>query len=190
MTKREGETLEDITLLDEMCLDSGELVEDSFLWAKKRERERERNIPNNKLIDLSLHPSAIFSSPHFLGAFRKEKKLWCVNVIGVFGLDIALYRSGGMSSELQDSMSALDGPQWVFSNSNGAKTNEEGDWGHICFVYHFCLFVLCLFMCLSGLYELYFDGHSDQQYKHVIYIYAFSRRFYPKRLTLHLSYNF
>ncbi|XP_057209767.1 platelet-derived growth factor receptor alpha isoform X2 [Triplophysa rosa] len=31
MTKREGETLEDITLLDEMCLDSGDLVEDSFL---------------------------------------------------------------------------------------------------------------------------------------------------------------
>uniref|UniRef100_A0A671NHA0 Platelet-derived growth factor receptor alpha n=1 Tax=Sinocyclocheilus anshuiensis TaxID=1608454 RepID=A0A671NHA0_9TELE len=31
MTKREGETLEDITLLDEMCLDSGEMVEDSFL---------------------------------------------------------------------------------------------------------------------------------------------------------------
>lgn len=30
-TKREGETLEDITLLDEMCLDSGDLVEDSFL---------------------------------------------------------------------------------------------------------------------------------------------------------------
>uniref|UniRef100_A0AAY5L4G8 Platelet-derived growth factor receptor alpha n=1 Tax=Esox lucius TaxID=8010 RepID=A0AAY5L4G8_ESOLU len=30
LTKREGETLEDITLLDEMCLDS-ELVEDSFL---------------------------------------------------------------------------------------------------------------------------------------------------------------
>uniref|UniRef100_A0A8C1IHG4 Platelet-derived growth factor receptor alpha n=1 Tax=Cyprinus carpio TaxID=7962 RepID=A0A8C1IHG4_CYPCA len=31
ITKREGETLEDITLLDEMCLDSGELVEYSFL---------------------------------------------------------------------------------------------------------------------------------------------------------------
>uniref|UniRef100_A0A8C1ZDK4 Platelet-derived growth factor receptor alpha n=1 Tax=Cyprinus carpio TaxID=7962 RepID=A0A8C1ZDK4_CYPCA len=31
MTKREGETLEDITLFDEMCLDSGDLVEDSFL---------------------------------------------------------------------------------------------------------------------------------------------------------------
>uniref|UniRef100_A0A672LSV8 Platelet-derived growth factor receptor alpha n=1 Tax=Sinocyclocheilus grahami TaxID=75366 RepID=A0A672LSV8_SINGR len=31
MTKREGETLEDITFLDEMCLDSGYLVEDSFL---------------------------------------------------------------------------------------------------------------------------------------------------------------
>ncbi|KAA0708701.1 Platelet-derived growth factor receptor alpha [Triplophysa tibetana] len=31
MTKREGETLEDITMLDEMCLDSGDLVEDSFL---------------------------------------------------------------------------------------------------------------------------------------------------------------
>ncbi|XP_016143980.1 platelet-derived growth factor receptor alpha [Sinocyclocheilus grahami] len=31
MTKREGETLEDITLLDEMCLDSREMVEDSFL---------------------------------------------------------------------------------------------------------------------------------------------------------------
>ncbi|XP_062858175.1 platelet-derived growth factor receptor alpha isoform X2 [Trichomycterus rosablanca] len=31
MPKREGETLEDITLLDEMCLDSGDLVEDSFL---------------------------------------------------------------------------------------------------------------------------------------------------------------
>ncbi|XP_077076669.1 platelet-derived growth factor receptor alpha [Siphateles boraxobius] len=31
MTKREGETLEDITLLDEMCLDLGDLVEDSFL---------------------------------------------------------------------------------------------------------------------------------------------------------------
>ncbi|KAL1022591.1 hypothetical protein UPYG_G00029640 [Umbra pygmaea] len=30
LTKREGETLEDITLLDEMCLDS-DLVEDSFL---------------------------------------------------------------------------------------------------------------------------------------------------------------
>uniref|UniRef100_A0AAY4DTN5 Platelet-derived growth factor receptor alpha n=1 Tax=Denticeps clupeoides TaxID=299321 RepID=A0AAY4DTN5_9TELE len=31
LAKREGETLEDITLLDEMCLDSGDLVEDSFL---------------------------------------------------------------------------------------------------------------------------------------------------------------
>ncbi|XP_051951302.1 platelet-derived growth factor receptor alpha [Xyrauchen texanus] len=31
MTKREGETLEDVNLLDEMCLDSGDLVEDSFL---------------------------------------------------------------------------------------------------------------------------------------------------------------
>ncbi|XP_051511426.1 platelet-derived growth factor receptor alpha-like [Myxocyprinus asiaticus] len=31
MNKREGETLEDMTLLDEMCLDSGDLVEDSFL---------------------------------------------------------------------------------------------------------------------------------------------------------------
>ncbi|KAI5090427.1 platelet-derived growth factor receptor alpha [Silurus meridionalis] len=31
LPKREGETLEDITLLDEMCLDSGDLVEDSFL---------------------------------------------------------------------------------------------------------------------------------------------------------------
>ncbi|XP_051501293.1 platelet-derived growth factor receptor alpha isoform X2 [Myxocyprinus asiaticus] len=31
MTKHEGETLEDINLLDEMCLDSGDLVEDSFL---------------------------------------------------------------------------------------------------------------------------------------------------------------
>lgn len=30
--KREGETLEDITLLDEMCLDCSDLVEDSFLW--------------------------------------------------------------------------------------------------------------------------------------------------------------
>ncbi|TRY94941.1 hypothetical protein DNTS_013092 [Danionella cerebrum] len=30
-SKREGETLEDITLLEEMCLDSGDLVEDSFL---------------------------------------------------------------------------------------------------------------------------------------------------------------
>lgn len=29
--KREGETLEDITLLDEMCLDCSDLVEDSFL---------------------------------------------------------------------------------------------------------------------------------------------------------------
>lgn len=46
---------------------------------------------------------------------------------------------------------------------------RRGIGGHICFVYHFCMFVLCLFMCLSGLYELYFDGHSDQQYKHVIY---------------------
>lgn len=34
MPKREGETLEDITLLDEMCLDSVDLVEDSFLWEK------------------------------------------------------------------------------------------------------------------------------------------------------------
>uniref|UniRef100_A0AAR2IVS6 Platelet-derived growth factor receptor alpha n=1 Tax=Pygocentrus nattereri TaxID=42514 RepID=A0AAR2IVS6_PYGNA len=31
LPKREGETLEDVTLLDEMCLDSGDLVEDSFL---------------------------------------------------------------------------------------------------------------------------------------------------------------
>ncbi|KAB5539700.1 hypothetical protein PHYPO_G00092030 [Pangasianodon hypophthalmus] len=31
LPKREVETLEDITLLDEMCLDSGDLVEDSFL---------------------------------------------------------------------------------------------------------------------------------------------------------------
>jgi len=31
LAKREGETLEDITLLDEMCLDSSDLVEDSFL---------------------------------------------------------------------------------------------------------------------------------------------------------------
>lgn len=31
LAKREGETLEDITLLDDMCLDSGDLVEDSFL---------------------------------------------------------------------------------------------------------------------------------------------------------------
>lgn len=31
LPKREAETLEDITLLDEMCLDSGDLVEDSFL---------------------------------------------------------------------------------------------------------------------------------------------------------------
>ncbi len=188
MTKREGETLEDITLLDEMCLDSGELVEDSFLWAKKRERERETFQTRSSQISLCVllpyFPHLTFLEP------SEKKKLWCVNVIGVFGLDIALYRSGGMSSELQDSMNALDGPQWVFSNPNGAKTYEEGDWGHICFVYHFCLFVLCLFMCLSGLYELYFDGHSDQQYKHVIYIYAFSRRFYPKRLTLHSSYNF
>lgn len=30
--KREGETLEDITLLDEMCLDCSDLAEDSFLW--------------------------------------------------------------------------------------------------------------------------------------------------------------
>ena len=29
--KREGETLEDITLRDEMCLDCSDLVEDSFL---------------------------------------------------------------------------------------------------------------------------------------------------------------
>lgn len=29
--KREGETLEDITLLDEMCLDCSDLAEDSFL---------------------------------------------------------------------------------------------------------------------------------------------------------------
>lgn len=29
--KREGETLEDVTLLDEMCLDCSDLVEDSFL---------------------------------------------------------------------------------------------------------------------------------------------------------------
>lgn len=32
LAKREGETLEDITLLDEMCLDSSDLAEDSFLW--------------------------------------------------------------------------------------------------------------------------------------------------------------
>ncbi|XP_072294210.1 platelet-derived growth factor receptor alpha isoform X2 [Eucyclogobius newberryi] len=31
LAKREGETLEDITLLDEMCLDCSDLVEDSFL---------------------------------------------------------------------------------------------------------------------------------------------------------------
>lgn len=31
LPKREDETLEDVTLLDEMCLDSGDLVEDSFL---------------------------------------------------------------------------------------------------------------------------------------------------------------
>ena len=31
LAKREGETLEDITLLDDMCLDSSDLVEDSFL---------------------------------------------------------------------------------------------------------------------------------------------------------------
>ncbi|CAL8255198.1 unnamed protein product [Merluccius merluccius] len=31
LPKREGETLEDITLLDDMCLDSSDLVEDSFL---------------------------------------------------------------------------------------------------------------------------------------------------------------
>ena len=29
--RMEGETLEDITLLDEMCLDSSDMVEDSFL---------------------------------------------------------------------------------------------------------------------------------------------------------------
>ncbi|XP_030228589.1 platelet-derived growth factor receptor alpha isoform X2 [Gadus morhua] len=31
LAKREGETLEDITMLDDMCLDSSDLVEDSFL---------------------------------------------------------------------------------------------------------------------------------------------------------------
>lgn len=35
-------------------------------------------------------------------------------------------------------------------------------------VYHFCMFVMGLFVCVSELCGLYFDGHSDQQYKHVI----------------------
>ncbi len=31
---------------------------------------------------------------------------------------------------------------------------------------------------------------EKQFHRDIIYIYAFSRRFYPKRLTLHSSYNF
>ncbi len=37
----------------------------------------------------------------------------------------------------------------------------------------------------------YVESHeSDQSFTFYIYIYAFSRRFYPKRLTLHSSYSF
>ncbi len=44
-----------------------------------------------------------------------------------------------------------------------------------------CTFVLCLYILyIIALYIFYI----------YIYIYAFSRRFYPKRLTLHSSYSF
>lgn len=52
------------------------------------------------------------------------------------------------------------------SDSNGAKTNEEAKWR----TYLFC--VSFLYVCIVfvyGLSELYFYGHSEQQYKHVIY---------------------
>lgn len=75
-TKREGETLEDITLLDEMCLDSGDLVEDSFLWEKAAKREKLRHLQtfHSKCTDLSLRLLVTFSSPHSYGAFRRRRK--------------------------------------------------------------------------------------------------------------------
>lgn len=57
--------------------------------------------------------------------------------------------------------------KWL-SDSNGDKTNVGEVEKIFVSVYHFFMFVMCLFVCVSELYDLYFDGHSDQQYKHVI----------------------
>ncbi len=80
---------------------------------------------------------------------------------------------------------------WISSSQGAGQRSPENSP-----VYR-CIHMMQVFTVWTCCHLVHYTAHySHVQYKYAyifyiyIYIYAFSRRFYPKRLTLHSSYSF